>query len=178
MIFNCEFFSGPGAGKSTTSAGLFFMLKNDGIDCEIITEKAKDLTWERNLVGLGCQPWVSSTQIYRQERVEGHVDVITTDSPILLGLYYNKASSAADYHFKQFLVETYKAKNNLTVFLKRRKGYNPNGRNQTEDEAVQIDNDLKYIMHYHDIPYIEIDGDKDGTQKLYKMVKERLDVTN
>ena len=33
---------GPGSGKSTTAAGLFYKLKQMGIDCEMALEFAKD----------------------------------------------------------------------------------------------------------------------------------------
>jgi len=38
-------FAGPGAGKTTTMAGLFSKLKLDNIVCEMATEFAKELTW-------------------------------------------------------------------------------------------------------------------------------------
>jgi ABC-type glutathione transport system ATPase component len=39
-------YGGPGCGKSTTAAGVFTLLKIHKIDCELVTEFAKDLTWE------------------------------------------------------------------------------------------------------------------------------------
>lgn len=174
-----NFFSGPCAGKSTQSAGLFYKLKMDGVDCEIITEKAKDLTWEQNWTGLKCQPWVSATQLYRQERLEGQVDVITTDSPILLGLFYYKDENPKiDYHFRNFLIETFRSKRNFNVFVKRKKKYNPNGRNQTEEQAREIDESIKYILLENQIPYIEVDGTREGLRELYSKVEKELNDTN
>lgn len=34
---------GPGSGKSTTAAGLFFRMKSMGVRCELVTEYAKEL---------------------------------------------------------------------------------------------------------------------------------------
>lgn len=39
--------AGPGTGKSTTMAGVFYKLKSLGIDCEMVTEFAKELVWEK-----------------------------------------------------------------------------------------------------------------------------------
>lgn len=47
-------FAGPGAGKSTGAAYIFAMLKMHGIDCELVTEFAKDKTWEHNSKALSC----------------------------------------------------------------------------------------------------------------------------
>ena len=40
-------FGGPGAGKSTTAAGLFYEMKVRDIKCELVTEYAKDMTYEK-----------------------------------------------------------------------------------------------------------------------------------
>ncbi len=37
---------GPGSGKSTTAADVFARLKWQDINCELVTEFAKDLVWE------------------------------------------------------------------------------------------------------------------------------------
>ncbi len=36
---------GPGSGKSTTAAGLFNIMKTEGMSVEFAGEFAKDLTW-------------------------------------------------------------------------------------------------------------------------------------
>ena len=40
-------FGGPGTGKSTGAAYIFSQLKLAGIDCEFVSEFAKDKVWER-----------------------------------------------------------------------------------------------------------------------------------
>ena len=40
---------GPGCGKSTTAAGLFSIMKMRGHKVELVTEYAKELTYDRNL---------------------------------------------------------------------------------------------------------------------------------
>src|SRR3546814_15130333 len=41
-----NFFAGPGAGKSTTTAQVFADLKKKNLNVELVTEYAKDLVWE------------------------------------------------------------------------------------------------------------------------------------
>ena len=48
-------FGAPGVGKSTGSACVFADLKKEGVNAELISEYAKDKTWEHNSVALGCQ---------------------------------------------------------------------------------------------------------------------------
>ena len=42
----------PGAGKSTLAAYTFAKLKMMNVNCELVTEFAKDKTWEKNFTVL------------------------------------------------------------------------------------------------------------------------------
>src|SRR5262245_20723095 len=55
-------FGGPGCGKSTNAALVFGKLKNDGINVELVTEFAKELTWEGRSGALRFQPYVTAKQ--------------------------------------------------------------------------------------------------------------------
>lgn len=48
----------PGAGKSTGAAYIFSELKQRGVNAELVTEFAKDKTWEGNTLALSCQEYV------------------------------------------------------------------------------------------------------------------------
>ena len=48
----CNLFGSPGTGKSTLAAYVFAKLKMLGINCELVTEFAKDKTWENNKTAL------------------------------------------------------------------------------------------------------------------------------
>lgn len=45
-------YAGPGAGKSTLAAYTFSKLKMLGVNCELVTEFAKDKVWEKNNTAL------------------------------------------------------------------------------------------------------------------------------
>ena len=83
-------FGAPGAGKSTTAAFLFGELKSMGLDVELVTEYVKDLVWDKRYKELSNQIICFGQQMRRIERLIGQVDIIITDSPLLLNAYYNK----------------------------------------------------------------------------------------
>ena len=58
----------PGAGKSTVAAGLFNLMKLMGEKVELVTEYAKDLTYEKNHVSLQNQLLILATQDNRLRR--------------------------------------------------------------------------------------------------------------
>ena len=83
-------FGVPGAGKSTGAAYIFSQLKMKGINAELITEFAKDKVWENNEKVFKNQLYLFGKQSFRISRVQDEVDVIVTDSPLLLSILYNQ----------------------------------------------------------------------------------------
>ncbi len=165
----------PSSGKSTQAAGLFYKLKMRSIECELITEKAKDLTWEENYNALKNQLYVSANQLYRQERVEDKVDVIVTDSPILLGLFYNQEK---DYKirnaYENMMLEIFNSKDNLNVWVRRKHKYNNNGRNQTEEQSNDLCDKMLKFFEYHNIPVLTVDGTTKGLDDMFNSVISTL----
>lgn len=132
-------YGGPGTSKSTTAAYLFARLKERGVTCELVTEYAKDLTWEGRSDALKCQPLVLGKQLYRIERLIGKVDIVITDSPVLLCQVYGAGWGE---NFRSFVHDVHCRFNTLDVFLARNTEihpYVPLGRNQTEDQARGLD---------------------------------------
>lgn len=166
-------FGSPGSGKSTLCAYIFARLKMLGINCELVTEFAKDKTWEKNFSALSNQVYVFAKQYFRMDRCAGQVDVIITDSPLALSPYYNRDP---DIHkpLCELAVRISNKFNNLNYFIKRVKKYNPVGRNQTEDESNKIAVDLKNMLKDYNIPYVEIDGDLLSADKIVDDVLEKL----
>lgn len=80
----------PGAGKSTGAAYIFSKLKMAGINAELVTEFAKDKVWEGSQAVFENQLYMLAKQYFRITRCENKVDVIVTDSPILLSLIYGQ----------------------------------------------------------------------------------------
>jgi len=104
-------YAGPSAGKSTTRAGLFHEMKLLGLNVEEVPEYAKDLTWEKRLNTLQCQPYVFGKQLYRIYRLLGQVEYIITDSPLLLSIVYSKEWPQS---FKQSVIDIYEQMDNFS----------------------------------------------------------------
>lgn len=164
----------PGAGKSSGAATIFAELKRLGINVELVTEFAKDKTWERNVTALGCQEYVFGKQSYRLARCRNDVDVIVTDSPLPLGLIYN-TNPALDHHFTAVVLNVFNTYENINFFINRVKPYNPKGRNQTAEESDQLSVVIKNLYHNLNIGYIEINGDNEGYAKAVQDVLDYLE---
>ena len=75
-------YGGPGTGKSTTCAGLYYKLKMTGYNAEMNREYVKEWVWEGRNIQTGDQTYFFAKQA-RKERLyilQG-LDFIITDSP-------------------------------------------------------------------------------------------------
>jgi hypothetical protein len=141
-------YGGPGAGKSTTAAGLFNIMKTRGHNVELVTEVAKDLTWEKNWMGLGHQPSILAAQDYRLWRLEmSKVEWAISDSPLPGQIAY-MGDEWLEVGLDDMAWDLYDRYENYHVLLHRgNREYQPIGRNQTALEAAKLDNVLDNIFH-------------------------------
>ena len=147
-------FGGPGTGKSTTAAGLFYEMKKMRVEVELVTEYAKDMTWEQRHSILSDQLYMLAKQHRRVARLEGKVDWVITDSPLLLGMVYRPVEYYAS--FDSFSLEVFNAYDNYNILLGRDFEYQAIGRNQTAEEAIEVDNVMEALLHTHQVPYTKI----------------------
>jgi hypothetical protein len=132
-------YAAPGVGKSTLAAGLFNLLKQLGYSVELVTEYAKDLTWEERRHALTNQLYILAKQDAKLRRLEGQVEWCITDSPLPLGMAYMSPE------YEQFVPAAiwgaFRRYQNYHVLLKRNpdRPYVQAGRNQTEAESMRLD---------------------------------------
>lgn len=161
-------FAGPGSGKSTTAAGLFFYMKLRGFKVELVTEYAKELAYTGQTPI--NQQEILEEQYRRQSILKGQVDFIITDSPLLLSEVYGHSeqeAKAARACFNRF--------NNINFFIERVKPYAQYGRTQDEQEAKALDLRIKDMMDNNRLKYTSIRGDNEAPGKILKtLYEERL----
>lgn len=166
-----NFFAGPGCGKSTGASWLFSQLKLNGVDCEYVSEFAKDKVWENNGEVFKCEFYITGKQSFKVSRCFGKVDVIITDSPIAISMVYSESDK-----FKAAVLEEFNKyeKNNMNILLRRTVPYDQNGRFQNEDEAKNIDDKIKNTLDESEIPYMIINGNVDGYKEILDIILEKL----
>jgi uncharacterized protein YaaR (DUF327 family) len=165
-----NFFAGPGTGKSTTMAHCFAELKWRGYDCEMAPEYAKDKVWEGSAHVLHNQFYVSGKQYHRLKRLEGKVQIILTDSPLLLATYYGRKEPK---EFRELIIKYHDTFENLNVFLKRQKDYNPNGRLQTLEEAKNIDGEIYNLVGSQKGDFMEVPATRENIQTIVETIEQK-----
>lgn len=176
MSLIINLFGAPSAGKSTTRAGVFHKLKMAGVNCEEVPEFAKDLVWGKRYTELTCQPYVFGKQLRNMERVIDQVDVVITDSPIILSAFYGmKYNNRYDPLFYRFVISQFKNMGGVNYFLRRVKDYNPTGRNQSEQESDQIAVELRRMLSKEYISVWDLDGDENAVSTIVNDILSMLD---
>lgn len=113
-------------------------------------------------------------QYFRMTRCESKVDVIITDSPLLLSLIYNTNKERLGENFDKLVIHLFNNYNNMNYFINRVKPYNPIGRLQTEEESNQLSIKIKSIFNSAGCDMIDINGDTNGYNKVVEDVISKL----
>lgn len=137
--------AGPGAGKSTTAAGLFFEMKSRGLKVELVREFAKELTYAGRLQCRSNQLVVLAEMDRRIQEVINDVDYVITDSPLPVGLVYGQGQFKEKW-FEEAVMAVFGRYENINVFVDRAKPFQAYGRTETEAEARVFDGEMRGTM--------------------------------
>ena len=135
-------FGGPGSGKSTTAAGVFYQMKTKHKNVELVTEYAKELVYSDRVGFLNSnQEYVFAKQNHRQFILRNKVDWAITDSPLLLSLIYPQIySTSPGQYFDDYVIATFNQYQNINFFIQRPDEHFSNtGRIQTLEESRIVD---------------------------------------
>ena len=154
-------FAGPGAGKSTIAAEIFFKMKVAGMSCELVREYVKDWAYEDRQIDGFDQFYIVGKQIKKESLLYGKVDYIITDGPVWNSAFYENHLEQTSYMVDHVRGFTEYAESHDVVYdnylLSRKTKYEPNGRYQSEEEAKAIDRAMEDFLDRMNLRYRTID---------------------
>jgi len=166
MLKVINLFGGPGVGKSTTAAGLFYEMKKLHLNVELVTEYAKDAVWENRNNLLDDQIYIFAKQQRRISRLTDHgIEWVITDSPLPLGLVYLR-DGVLSSHFNELVMEVFHKFENHNFLLKRKFAYNPVGRMQTETQALEFDDRVLALLNRHSVKCGTVTGGEQAVTEI------------
>jgi len=170
-------FGGPGIGKSTIAAGIFYKLKKKHISSNKPYEFPKTLAWDKNYPAIQDQLYVFANQHRGIAQSYGKVDYIIIDSPILFSTiyhsYYTKGYPAEFYgdSFHKMVIDLHNKYDNINILLERAEGsHNEEERFQDMKQSLEIDVLCKDILNKHDIPYSTVKVGKNTVEDILKLL--------
>lgn len=155
-----DIFGGPGAGKSTTALQLVAELKKLGYHADYVSEVAKELVYAKDFEHLDGtlknQSKILSEQKRRLDIMLDNVDVVVTDSPLLLYIVYLK-ENAPEYIESVF--SQYENYNNYNVVVERDLSvkFEQEGRIHNLEESIKKDDEIITLLDSHNIDYQRFD---------------------
>jgi hypothetical protein len=149
---------GPGVGKSTIMAGIFFILKDQHLSCEMASEYAKDLVYEKRNETFKDELYIFAKQWHRLFLLSGKVDYVITDRPLILTKYYSGAWGVKNDELDALVVKSFKSYNNVNILVDRVYPYEHEGRNQDAVLADKIQQGIKDDLDEEGIDYLEMPG--------------------
>ena len=170
-----SFFGGPGVRKSTMCAHVFAELKWLDINCEIAHEYAKVKVWEKANEVLKDQLYVFGKQYHAIKILEHQVEIILTDSPLLLSIIYDEEKNK---ELKDLVLNKYREFYNLPILLTRKAKFNQAGREQDESQSIKIDEEVENLLEEVDPLYYIFEGVKESVQDIVTLILEEVKIKN
>jgi hypothetical protein len=166
MTLVINMLGGSGIGKSTTAAGLYYQMKLNHMNVELVREYVKVLAWQGTKIGRFDQVNIFGEQCKLEHTLYGKVDYIVTDSPIILApiyeIFYHNDSMMEEAALKFLKKSRESGIEQLNILLKRNKPYDPKGRFQTEQEAITVDKLTLDFLNKYNIAYSVVDGPEEN----------------
>ncbi len=158
-----NFFAGPGAGKSTTTARVFSQLKERHVSVEHVGEYVKSWAYKKQQINKWDQIYIfGKQQQYEYRYLSQGVRNIVTDSPCFLSvvysLFYGRKSAENIASAVAMLCKEYDEDHPcLNIFLDRgSKTYVQEGRYQSYGSAKDVDKFMEETLWKYNKPFVKI----------------------
>lgn len=173
-------FGGPGVGKTTCCWHIASELKKKGILTEYVSEYAKELVYEEKFDLLDDSMYGQTIILHEQkrrlDRLIGKVQIVVTDSPILLSIIY---ANDATTQFKEMILNKFNDYNNfnLVVLRDENQEYQQSGRKENLEESKKKDQEICKLLNDNNIYYGSYSHEKmdlilDNIIKTYNRIKK------
>lgn len=166
-----NFLGGAGVGKSTMASIIYSKMKRDDQPVELIREYVKDWAYEGRKINPYDQVYFFAKQLKKEYVVlNSGMKYIVSDSPLPLQIVYAKKIGLSDDTVNGLVkinTDFEKEFPSFNIFLDRGdKTYNEEGRFETKEQAIDIDNLIKKLMDDWNYMYVEFKwDDTEGVMK-------------
>lgn len=152
----CNLLGGPGVGKTSTAYALTGYLKKKSVLAEYVPEAIKWRIYRgTDMGGKIHQDLLMAEQFDMLLCLKDKVNVIVTDSPLLLQIAYHNEANSSPALTKRTL-ELFNEFDNFNVVLQRTHDYDGRHRYQTEEQADQKHQDVLNLLNEHHCPFIMV----------------------
>lgn len=138
---------------------------------EVAHEFPKDVIFDKSNNVLNDQIYILGQGYRRIFRLVGQTDIAIAECPILLSVIYDPEQRKT---LKALVLEEHRRMWTFNILLNRVGGYVQNGRNETEVEAIELDQKIKGLLDDNNIDYLQCDGTPETKSFLVKTIQEKI----
>lgn len=171
-------YGGPGAGKSTSAAYLYYLLKIGKANVELVREYVKDWAWEGRAFGAYDEIYFLGKQVRHESMLFGKVDWIVTDAPVYMTAYYASiycsptlargVMAEAQAFYQQVSEDKHQ---HIHIMLNRTRPYVQEGRYQNESQAHAVDDGVGDMLERNGVQVIRCDSNEDSLKNVLEQCK-------
>ena len=166
-VVNC--FAGAGAGKTTVALLTAGAMKQAGADCEYVDEWHKMSVWLNHGNVLEHPEMMLANQHQKQWALEGKVDIIISDCPLLLFAPYARKFIPNYPHdeFEELSMRINDKYENYNIWINRDPTiFKQHGRVQTLEQSIEMDQKIRaFVESKATIDYV-VDNTRESVELL------------
>lgn len=178
----------PGCGKSTLAAYVFAMLKDRGIDGELINEYIREhVNRHKRVPSITFQSIIYERQLEKEKIVPPQLDFFITDSPHILSYIF--ASLYIDYNdpdqvellgdlYLKFLRQSKDAYDLIYVLEHNHPPKDDGVRYQTAEEMNLLKNSIPVFLDMHKVKYTVLDSGLNTVQRAERIITDVQQLLN
>ena len=166
MVIRIGLIGGPSSGKSGQCAHFVGILKSKSILVEQVVEWVRE-AFNKKMIpdnNAWTQFWIYEEQCRREDCIPSEINYIVTDSPTLLSYVYALFNGSYEKDkwlwvkmYEKFIIDLDRYQ--FLFFCEREKPYQKDGtRKQTEEEAKELDKQIKNLLDLHGCKYYSLTG--------------------
>lgn len=150
-----NFFPGPGVGKSTLALGLSYMMKRNQFNVEYVPEIAKDFIYDKRHEMFAEQDFMLAGQHNRLRRLlNSGIEYAVVDGPLYLSHFYSGENFPVYFH--QLVDNLFNSFTNINFVVHRKHPYVGTHRNETEEQADEVNRQVRQRLVDDVIPVVNI----------------------
>lgn len=172
------FYSGPNSGKTVIALDTTQKLKKLNISAEYISEVIKPSAYEKKEIDFWENYKIFSKQLNSEIKfLKTNIPLVVTDGPPLMCCAYLEKRNYTCFKDCENIAITFEEHyKTLNFFVKRKYAHNPEGRWETPEQSLDMDQKIADILDRNNIKYdiISSDDAEYVVQKVMNNLKGKL----
>lgn len=158
----------PNSAKRQTGEKLCEELLKQGVTCSLVSQSGKGHETAR-YSSVKDEIYIFSKQFHKMFRLHGNIEVVVTDRPLVLSLYYNYKYGKGYYNrLNDLILEQDKNFYNMNFYLDNR--FPTHDYDIDIEELMDMDGELKNLLKEFNISYMVVSDSQKRVKEMSELI--------